>query len=228
VGAVGLIDIWQTEGIPRSLREMVTTASEMKRVAKSQAGSYVAIDRRRHTGPEPPRLGLGGLRFAFYGRISTQEYQDPVSSRAWQVEAAGRVIAGRGQMTAEFFDVGTSRNLPWARRPQAAALLTAAEDPDRGFDAVVIGEFERAFASGEAQVVIALLATFGIQVWLRSAPCLFSRRPRSLPTVRPRTGVCDLPGSLRGPPPRVTGTAARRSGGRVGTGHHSVSGVDGG
>jgi DNA invertase Pin-like site-specific DNA recombinase len=106
------------------------------------------------------------LRFAFYGRISTQEYQDPVSSRAWQVEAAGRVIAGRGQMTAEFFDVGTSRSLPWARRPQAAALLTAAEDPDRGFDAVVIGEFERAFASGEAQVVIALLATFGVQVWL--------------------------------------------------------------
>jgi hypothetical protein len=36
-GAVGLIDILQTEGISRSLREMATTASEMKRVAKSQA-----------------------------------------------------------------------------------------------------------------------------------------------------------------------------------------------
>jgi DNA invertase Pin-like site-specific DNA recombinase len=83
--------------------------------------------------------------------------------------AARRVITGRGQIVAEFFDVGTSRSLPWARRPQAAALLTAAEDPDRGFDAVVVGEFERAFAGGEAQVVIALLATFGVQVWLPEA-----------------------------------------------------------
>jgi site-specific DNA recombinase len=73
------------------------------------------------------------------------------------------VIAGRGQIVAEFFDVGTSRSLPWAWRPQAAALLTAAEDPDRCFHAVAVGEFERAFAGGEAQVVIALLATFGVQ-----------------------------------------------------------------
>jgi len=109
---------------------------------------------RSAAGPRP-----GGLRFAFYGRISTVEYQDPVSSRAWQVEAAGRVIAGRGRIVVEFFDAGSSRSLPWARRPQAAALLAAAQDPDRGFDAVVVGEFERAFAGGEAQVVIALLAT---------------------------------------------------------------------
>jgi hypothetical protein len=36
------------------------------------------------------------LRFAFYGRISTAEYQDAVSSRAWQVESAQRVVAGPG------------------------------------------------------------------------------------------------------------------------------------
>ncbi|MCU7731196.1 recombinase family protein [Actinoplanes sp. KI2] len=113
--------------------------------------------------------GRGGLRFAFYGRISTVEYQDPVSSRAWQVEAAGRVVAGRGRIVVEFFDAGASRSLPWARRPQAAALLAAAEDPDRGFDAVVVGEFERAFAGGEAQLVIALLASFGVAVWLPEA-----------------------------------------------------------
>jgi DNA invertase Pin-like site-specific DNA recombinase len=88
---------------------------------------------------------------------------------AWQVDAARRVIAGHGQIVAEFFDVGTSRSLPWARRPQAAALLSAAKDPGRGFDAVVVGEFERAFAGGEAQVVIALLATFGVAVWLPEA-----------------------------------------------------------
>jgi DNA invertase Pin-like site-specific DNA recombinase len=109
------------------------------------------------------------LRFVFYGRISTLEYQDPVSSRAWQVEAAGQVIAGRGQIGAEFFDIGTSRSLPWSRRPQAANLLAAAQDPDRGFDAIVIGEFERAFAGDQAQTVISLLTLFGVQVWLPEA-----------------------------------------------------------
>jgi hypothetical protein len=104
------------------------------------------------------------LRADFDGRVS-----GPVSSRAWQVEAAGRVIAGRGQIVAEFFDVATSRSLPWARRAQAAALLSAAAGPGRGFDAVVVGEFERAFAGGEAPVVIAVLAGCGVQVWLPEA-----------------------------------------------------------
>jgi site-specific DNA recombinase len=34
---------------------------------------------------------------------------------------------------------------------------------------VVVGEFERAFADGQAQIVIALLASFGVQVWLLKA-----------------------------------------------------------
>lgn len=76
------------------------------------------------------------------------------------------MATGRGRIVAEFFDVGTSRSLPWPRWPQAAALLAAAQDPERGFDAIVVGEFERAFAGGQAQVVIALWASFRVQVWL--------------------------------------------------------------
>lgn len=115
-----------------------------------------------------PRLD-GGLRFAFYGRISTSEYQDPVSSRVWQVEAAQRVVAGRGRIVVEFFDPGASRSVPWSRRPQAAALLAAAAEPDRDFDAVVVAEFERAFAGGEARRVIETLASCGVQLWLPEA-----------------------------------------------------------
>ncbi|RZU53248.1 DNA invertase Pin-like site-specific DNA recombinase [Krasilnikovia cinnamomea] len=115
-------------------------------------------------------LTRGGWRFAFYGRISTAEYQDPVSSRAWQVEAAQRVVAGRGRLVVEFFDPGASRSLPWHKRPGAAALLAAAAEPDRGFDAVVVAEFERAFAGGgEAGRVIEQLQAFGVQVWLPEA-----------------------------------------------------------
>ncbi|MBO3736593.1 recombinase family protein [Actinoplanes sp. NEAU-H7] len=127
-------------------------------------------------GPSTPRArgrvyspDSGAIRFAFYGRISTSEYQDPVSSRAWQIESAQRLVAGRGRIVAEFFDPGASRSLPWRRRPQAAALLAAAAGPDRHFDAVVVGEFERAFAGGEAQRVIETLQSFGVQVWLPEA-----------------------------------------------------------
>jgi site-specific DNA recombinase len=67
--------------------------------------------------------GRGCLRFAFYGRVSTEDWQDPVTSRARQLQQAMMLIAGRGVIAAEFFDAGESRVLPWARRPQAAALV---------------------------------------------------------------------------------------------------------
>jgi len=96
----------------------------------------------RREASEPPR---GGLRFAFYGRVSTEDHQDPVTSRARLWDQATALVARFGRIVAEFFDVGHSRVLPWARRPQAAALLAALADPDCGFDAIVIGEYERAF-----------------------------------------------------------------------------------
>lgn len=64
--------------------------------------------------------GRGGLRFAFYGRVSTEDYQDPLTSLARQLGQAGTLIAGHGQIAAEFFDIGQSRTLAWGRRPQAA------------------------------------------------------------------------------------------------------------
>jgi len=65
----------------------------------------------------------GMLRFAFYGRVSTEDWQDPVTSRARQLQQAWMLAAGVGVITAEFFDTGESRELPWARRPQVAALV---------------------------------------------------------------------------------------------------------
>ena len=67
--------------------------------------------------------GRGCLRFGFYGRVSTEDWQDPVTSRARQLQQAMMLVAGRGAIVAEFFDTGESRTLPWARRPRAAALV---------------------------------------------------------------------------------------------------------
>jgi site-specific DNA recombinase len=76
------------------------------------------------------------------------------------------VIAGRGRIVVEFFDVGCSRSRPWPRRPQAAELLAEVASADRGFDAVVVGEYERAFAGGQLASLLPLLGRHGVQLWL--------------------------------------------------------------
>jgi len=84
-------------------------------------------------------------RFAFLGRVSTEDNQDPEASRNWQLSRANGLIEPYGGViVAEYFDIGMSRSLPWKRRPQASALLTTFADPNRGFHAVVIGEPQRA------------------------------------------------------------------------------------
>jgi site-specific DNA recombinase len=47
-----------------------------------------------------------GLRFAFYGRVSTEDWQDPESLRARQREQAEALVRGHGRVVAEFFDEG--------------------------------------------------------------------------------------------------------------------------
>ena len=108
----------------------------------------------------------GVLRFAFYGRVSTEDWQDPVTSRARQLQQAMMLIAGAGVITAEFFDIGESRELPWARRPQAAALVAQLADPGRGWDAVVIGEYERAFYGNQYASMAPLFEHYGVSLWM--------------------------------------------------------------
>src|SRR5580700_7467194 len=118
--------------------------------------------RRRVKGP-PAR---GGLRFVFYGWVSTEDWQDPVTSRARQREQAEALVRGHGVIVAELFDVGESRTVAWARRPQAAALVAALADPGRGWDAVVIGEYERAFYGSQYAAMAPLFEHYGVQLWM--------------------------------------------------------------
>ena len=71
------------------------------------------------------------IRFAFYGRVSTEDQQDPESSRGWQLTRSRALIEPRdGVIVAEFFDVDKSRSIPWQRRPQATALLAELKNPE--------------------------------------------------------------------------------------------------
>ena len=166
------------------------------------------------------------VRFAFYGRVSTEDWQDPVTSRTRQRDQAHALVAGHGMIAAEFFDSGQSRTLPWARRPQAAALVAALADPARGWDAVVIGEYERAFYGSQYASVAPLFEHFGVTLWAPEvggrinwhdeeheqtmlALGLSSKREITRTRIRVRTAMPARPGSRdaisAGARPRGTG-----------------------
>jgi site-specific DNA recombinase len=105
--------------------------------------------------------------FAFYGRVSTEDQQDPESSKQWQQARSRSLIEPHGgQIVEDFFDVGLSRSLPWKRRPRAAALLESFKDPGRGFDAVVVGEPARAFYGNQFGLTFPVFVHYGIQLWV--------------------------------------------------------------
>jgi site-specific DNA recombinase len=91
------------------------------------------------------------------------------------------LVAGHGTIVAEFFDSGHSRTLPWARRPQAAALVATLADPDRGWDAIVIGEYEGAFYASQYASMVPLFQHYGVSLWL----------PEVMHPPRPKAGPGD-------------------------------------
>jgi site-specific DNA recombinase len=107
------------------------------------------------------------IRFAFYGRVSTEDQQDPESSRSWQLTRSRALIDARdGVIVAEFFDVDKSRSIPWPRRPQAAALLAELKNPHREFDAVVVGEPHRAFYGNQYGLTFPIFEHYGVPLWV--------------------------------------------------------------
>ena len=111
--------------------------------------------------------GEDPVPFAFSGRVSTEDNQDPEASRNWQLSRARALIEPAGGIiVTEYFDIGQSRSLPWSRRPRAAELLAALADPDRGFGAVVIGEPQRAFYGNQYGLTMPVFTHYGVQLWV--------------------------------------------------------------
>jgi site-specific DNA recombinase len=106
-------------------------------------------------------------RMAFWGRVSTEDNQDPESSRGWQLTRAKALIDPHGgQIVAEFFDIDKSRSIPPQRRPEASALLAALANPNRGFDAVVVGEPQRAFYGNQFGNTYPIFTHYGVPLWV--------------------------------------------------------------
>jgi DNA invertase Pin-like site-specific DNA recombinase len=148
---------------------MATAREKESEAARVQVGDGLAAWAARSGRPRGRGPAWGGLRFAFYGRVSTEDWQDSESSRARQREQAGALVRGHGQIVAEFFDAGQSRTVAWGRRPQAAALVAQLADPGRGWDAIVIGEYERAFYGSQYAHMAPLFEHYGVQLWMPEA-----------------------------------------------------------
>ena len=107
------------------------------------------------------------IDLAFWGRVSTEDNQDPESSRGWQLTRARALVEPHGgRIVAEFFDVDKSRSIPPQRRPEASRLLAALADPRRGFDAVVVGEPQRAFYGSQFGNTFPIFAHYGVPLWV--------------------------------------------------------------
>ena len=122
----------------------------------------------RYVRPERSQVVQPQKRFAFFARMSTDEekqLQDPVTSKAWQRDAALKVIGGAGEIVLEVFD-NESRSIPWKRRPEAAKVLELIERREHNFDAIVVGEAKRMFAGQQIDDVYYILAQAGVELWI--------------------------------------------------------------
>ncbi|GAA2806838.1 recombinase family protein [Saccharopolyspora taberi] len=109
--------------------------------------------------------GIGPV--AFYGRCSTEDNQDPETSHGWQLGNAQKFVDPLGgNVVAEYFDVGQSRSVPWERREAASQLLMALKDPNRGWDAVVVGEGTRCWFGNQFSLIAPRFAAYGVDLWV--------------------------------------------------------------
>lgn len=109
-------------------------------------------------------------RFAFYGRVSTEDHQDPETSRQWQLKEARNLLdlhCPGAVIVAEYFDIGYSRALVWSQRPEAQRLLDDMDAPDRSWDAVVVGEGKRCFYGSQFSDVGPMLVDRSIPLYVK-------------------------------------------------------------
>jgi site-specific DNA recombinase len=111
--------------------------------------------------------------------VSTEDWQDPESSLARQLGQAEALVRSHRRIVTRSFDSGQSRTVARGRRPQAAEVTAGLADPDRGWDAIVVWEYERAFYGSQYAMVAPLLQHYGIQLWMPEAAAGSTSRPNT-------------------------------------------------
>jgi hypothetical protein len=108
---------------------------------------------------------MSDLRFAFVGRVSTEEMQEPEASRTRQVAKARSILPVGAEIVATYLDIGDTRALPWARRIETGRLLTELRAGTNAWNATVVGEFTRAFGAPiQYSTIFPLLQHFRVEL----------------------------------------------------------------
>lgn len=127
---------------------------------------------------DEPGVEIGPL--AFYGRCSTEDNQDPETSRAWQLNNATKFVQPLGgHIAAEFFDIGQSRSVPWERREAASALLSQLRNEAPGWTGVVVGEGTRCWFGNQFSLTAPRFEAYGLDVWVPELGGRFDSRNAS-------------------------------------------------
>jgi DNA invertase Pin-like site-specific DNA recombinase len=109
--------------------------------------------------------GIGPL--ASYGRCSTEDNQDPETSKGWQLRNARKFVEPLGGVVvANFFDIGQSRSVPWERRQDASKLLAELKNPNRGWNGVVVGEGTRCWFGNQFSLIAPRFEAYGVDLWV--------------------------------------------------------------
>jgi DNA invertase Pin-like site-specific DNA recombinase len=124
-----------------------------------------------------PAVDDSGGALAFYGRCSTEDNQDPETSRAWQLGNAQKFVEPLGgRVVAEYFDIGQSRSVPWERRDLAVQLLAELKNPNRGWVGVVVGEGTRCWFGNQFSLTAPRFAAYGVDLWVPELGGKFEER----------------------------------------------------
>ena len=103
------------------------------------------------------------------GGVSTEDNQDPATSKAWQVGEAARFVEPLGgEIVEEFFDIGQSRSLPWERRDESNRVLQALKNPERGWEGLVVGEATRCWFGNQFSLTWPKFERYGVSLWIPS------------------------------------------------------------
>ena len=131
----------------------------------SALGYRTAQDGPKRNSARGDRLAAFGPRL--YARVSTEDRQSPADSIAWQRSIAAALI--------ETSRRAHRRRVPRRRGftiiavvapPRGRTLLADCARRDRGFDAIVIGEPQRAFAGSQYGLTAPLLWHHGVELWV--------------------------------------------------------------
>jgi hypothetical protein len=114
-----------------------------------------------------PALDNGVGTLAFYGRCSTEDNQDPETSRSWQLGNAQKFVEPLGgRVVAEYFDISQSRSVPWERRDVALQLPSELKNPNRGWAGVIVREGTRCWFGNQFSLTAPRFAAYGVDLWV--------------------------------------------------------------